>query len=104
MSNFNPYLQPALGGETDKKGDPASIETYDSPRLMTWQTRAAAPTDYEQKLGDALEALFAREVYDLDGIVAGLNDRGLADPVGQPWTKPSFKAAMKRLGDGLSAS
>jgi Recombinase-like helix-turn-helix domain len=111
VPDFNPHLRFAIdsraaAGRLDSKADgpnkggEASIERYEAPQLIRWQTRPALPTDYENALGDALEALFTREVYELGAIVEGLNDSGPADPDGNPWTEASFQAVMKRLGDG----
>jgi len=115
VPDFNPHLRahldaaaaqgdaPLAGGSVRggaNKGDASSIETYAAPQLIRWQTRPAPPSEYENALGDALEALFSREIYDLDAIVAGLNESGPAAPDGEPWTEASFQAAMKRLGDG----
>lgn len=121
MPDFNPHLRPhaATGGAPGRpqggtydagagtgsganKGDASTIERYDSPVLLRWQTRPAPPSDYENALGDALEALFTREVYTLDAIVDGLNESGPADPDGKPWTETSFTSVMARLGDGES--
>lgn len=115
MPDFNPHLQPAAerGGAQGRpydtgagtgnganKGDASTIERYDSPILIRWQTRPALPSDYENALGDALEALFTREVYALGAIIDGLNESGPADPDGKPWTEASFTSVMQRLGDG----
>lgn len=115
MPDFNPHLRPSPtgddaqtaaqterygAGDGSNKGNASSIERYDEPRLIRWQTRPALPSDYENALGDALEALFVREVFELGAIVAGLNENGPADPDGKPWTETSFTAAMKRLGAG----
>ena len=114
MSDFNPHLRFAMeakaaAGQLDSKADgpnkgsEQSIERYDAPALIRWQTRPALPTDYENALGDALEALFTNEIYELDAIIAGLNESGPADPDGNPWTEASFQAIMKRLGAGEPA-
>jgi hypothetical protein len=58
----------------------------------------APPSDYEVKLGDALEAILSQGVHDIDGIVAGLNESGVAPPEGQQWTADLFKSEMARLG------
>ena len=111
MAEYNPHLQfakeaEAAAGRLDtksdgpNKGNDASIERYGEPELIRWQTRPAPPSDYENALGDALEALFTREIYELDAIVTGLNESGPADPDGNPWTEASFRSAMKRLGAG----
>ena len=62
------------------------------------QCRDWAETPYTKVLGDALESLFDRSVHDLDGIVAGLNEAGVAPPDGGRWTAERFTAEMARLG------
>jgi hypothetical protein len=49
-------------------------------------------------LADALEAIFAKEVYELDAIVAELNRRGLRTEDGTEWTAEAYAATLKRLG------
>jgi hypothetical protein len=62
------------------------------------QARTAAPTDYENKLGDALEAAFADGIQDLGPLVARLNEAGARAPDGKAWTEQSFQTEIKRLG------
>ena len=62
------------------------------------QCRDWEETPYTRALGDALERLFDREVHDLDGIVTGLNEAGVAPPDGKRWTAGNFRAEMARLG------
>jgi hypothetical protein len=62
------------------------------------QARRRAPTDYENRLGDALEAALADGVHDLAALVARLNAQGVAAPDGAPWTEARFEHAMKELG------
>jgi hypothetical protein len=62
------------------------------------QARRRAPTEYENRLGDALEAAFADGVHDLPALVARLSARGVAAPDGAPWTEARFEQAMKELG------
>lgn len=66
--------------------------------LEPWQTRNGAPTDYENRLGDALEEIFRRGVHDLPGIVMSLRDAGLRAPDGGTWTEQNFAETMNRLG------
>ena len=73
-------------------------EVYDETRNVVWQTRASDPTPYEDALGKALAEIFAAEIYDLPGIVAKLNDKGLTTEDGAAWTEESFQSEMKRLG------
>ncbi|MFB3102112.1 MAG: recombinase-like helix-turn-helix domain-containing protein [Alphaproteobacteria bacterium] len=94
--DYNPWL----AEQRSNKGDPSTIERSEAPELYRWQTRARRPTAYEDRLADALTAIFAEEVYEIDGIVGALNSAGVPDPDGAPWTVESFPPAMKRLGDG----
>lgn len=73
-------------------------EVYDETRNVVWQTRAADPTPHENAMGEALEKIFAAEIYDLPGIVAKLNEMGLTTEDGAAWTEDSFQADIKRLG------
>jgi hypothetical protein len=66
--------------------------------LDPWQSKKGEPTPWENALGDAMEALFRDGVHDLPGIVAGLNEKGVAAPEGGTWTAEKFTEAMKRLG------
>lgn len=71
---------------------------YEEPGNIVWQTRDHAPTAFESELADALEAIFAKEVYELDAIVAELNRRGLRTEDGTEWTAEAYAATLKRLG------
>jgi hypothetical protein len=62
------------------------------------QQRTAEPTAFENKLGDALEAIFMRREYELAQIVSSLNATEVFDEDGSPWTEASFCAVMERLG------
>ena len=65
---------------------------------IVWQTRSAAPTYYENALGDALEKVFGEGAESLEQVVAGLNGVGFRMPDGKPWTAASFESEMARLG------
>lgn len=73
-------------------------EPFDETRNVVWQQRAADPTVYENALGDALEEIFAAEIYDLPSIVERLNEMGPQPQDGGSWTEDAFQAEMKRLG------
>lgn len=62
------------------------------------QARRHAPTEYENRLGDALEAAFADGVHELSALVARLNADGIKAPDGGAWTEAGFERAMKALG------
>ncbi len=63
----------------------------------THQSRGAAPTAYENLLGDAIERAFAAGIHELDALVRYLNESGQAAPDGKPWTPQRFTPAMPRL-------
>jgi hypothetical protein len=67
-------------------------------RLDARQAGKTLPSDYENRLGDALEEVFKSGIHDLAGIVAALNARGLASPDGGAWTEANFGDTMRRLG------
>lgn len=73
-------------------------EIYDETRNVIWQQRAGEPTTYENAVGDALEKIFAEEVYDLPGIVARLNEMKLKTESGDGWTEENFQVEIDRLG------
>ncbi len=98
MIDHNVALKQWLEKSGDTKGDESSIERPDAVQNVRWQTRAAAPTDYENRLGDALQEIFAEGIYDLPGLVAALNARGVGTQAGAAWTEDSFAAEMARLG------
>jgi len=62
------------------------------------QTRTAAPTAYENRLGDALEAAFAAGHHELPALIKALNAEGVTDPEGVAWTEASFQMVMAQLG------
>jgi hypothetical protein len=74
------------------------IEKPEDRNNIVWQTRTREPTDYENRLGDALEQVFAGGATALGEVVEGLNQLGFPGPDGRAWTETSFQAEMKRLG------
>ena len=74
------------------------IEKPDEVENAVWQTRDAEPTDYENRLGDALEQVFADGAAALGEVVERLNKLKFPDRGGRPWTEASFQAEMRRLG------
>ena len=96
--DYNPGLA-RKRGTGDDKGGPATIERPDKVDNIPWQTRAAVPTEREKALADALQAIFAAEIYELPAIIEQLNKRKLAAPDGAPaWTEENFRAEFARLG------
>jgi len=95
MSDANPWLGPDLAGT---KGGEHTLERPGEARNLVWQSRAAPPSEAENRLADALQRIFADAVYDLPGIVARLNQVGVAGPGGALWTEASFAGELARLG------
>ena len=98
MTEYNVALKQWLEKSSGNKGDESSIERPDAVQNVRWQTRASAPSEYENRLGDALQEIFAEGIYDLPGIVAALNERGVGSAAGAAWTEGAFAAEMARLG------
>ena len=85
----NPFL---------KKGATGGRGALESPLNIEWQTRAAPPTEFENRLGDALEEVFAAGAGALAEVVARLNAMRVFDENGRAWTEASFQETMRRLG------
>ena len=87
--DHNPFLAKSAA---DARGGVEKRENIE------WQTRAAPPTEHENRLGDALEQIFALGSESLPDIIRQLNAGGVLDPSGEPWTEASFQHCMKNLG------
>lgn len=97
--DYNPLLAPTSGADA-RKGSEATIEDPDRVANLRWQTRPAPLTVAEEALADALQTIFADEVYGLDGIVERLNRMKVSPPAGAPaWSEESFRAEIRRLAD-----
>ncbi len=94
MKDHNPGLTP----DPRDKGHEAGIEHPGGVENIAWQTRAAPPTDAENALADALQAIFAEEIYDLPGIVARLTGSVPPPEGSQHWTTALLAAELRRLG------
>ncbi|HJV27747.1 MAG TPA: recombinase-like helix-turn-helix domain-containing protein [Aromatoleum sp.] len=66
--------------------------------LEPHQARSAAPTPFEDLLGDAIERAYAQGIHELESLVAYLNQSGPSAPNGSQWTTELFCAEMARLG------
>ncbi|HUZ74657.1 MAG TPA: recombinase-like helix-turn-helix domain-containing protein [Stellaceae bacterium] len=96
--DHNPHLA-VVPRSGDDKGSEAGIERPDRVVNIAWQTRAAPPGAAENALADALQAIFAEEIYELPRIVERLNRLGVAPPAGAAaWSEESFQAELHRLG------
>ena len=80
-----------------RKTEPGARGGVEERINIEWQNRADPPTEFETRLGDALEQIFADGVESLPEVVRELN-RITPDRAGNPWTEESFQAEMKRLG------
>lgn len=96
--DHNPQLRPWQASAPNNVAGKGKIEAPGKAKNIVWQTRAAAPTDYENSLGDALEQVFGQGAENLDDVVAGLNRLGMRQRNGQAWTADLFTAEMARLG------
>ena len=61
------------------------------------QAQRRAPTDYENLLGDALEAALAAGAWELDSLVDKLNAEGIRTPQGSSWTVTNFREVIDEL-------
>ena len=94
MTDHNPGLTP----DRATKGGEVGIEHPDRVRNIPWQTRAAPPTAAENTLADALQAIFADEIYDLPRVVERLNGM-VPPPEGSArWTEAALRTELARLG------
>lgn len=67
------------------------------PYREVHQTRTHPPTEYENRLGDALEEAFSEKAWELPQLVERLNALGVSDPQGAPWTEESFPRVMASI-------
>ena len=98
QTDFNPHLAPRPAADQDVgKG---SIERPADAKNIPWQTRQALPTDYENRLGDALEVIFENGATDLPAVIAALNATDIRSRMGTAWTAHLFEEEMRRLAGG----
>jgi hypothetical protein len=69
--------------------------------LQPNQARRREPTQYETLLGDAMERAFGQGLWELDQLLAYLNQVGPLGPDGKSWTAESFPLEMQRLSQGV---
>jgi hypothetical protein len=96
--DHNPHLRPWLTPTPNNVAGKGKIEVPGQMRNIVWQNRAAAPTDYENALGDALEAVFEQGAQTAEQVAEGLNGIGFRTPDGDAWTAAVFEAEIARLG------
>ena len=68
-----------------------------APYVIPRQAQRREPTDYENLLGDALEAAFASGAWELDALVARLNADGIRTPEGEQWTTANLEPILQTL-------
>lgn len=68
-----------------------------APYMNPHQAQDRAPTNYENRLGDALEAAFAAGASELHDVVERLNAGGIRTPEGTQWTVDNFEPILKAL-------
>jgi len=95
---YNTRLAAASEPDT-RKGSPATIEDPARVENLRWQTRPAPLTADENALADALQTIFATEVYELDGIVDRLNQMKISPPGAPLWTEENFRSELRRLAN-----
>lgn len=96
--DHNPHLKSWTAPTPNKVAGKGRIEIPGEVENIVWQTRASAPSDYENALGDAIETAFGEGHYDLEPLVARINELGVRTPDGTLWTQDRFTAEMARLG------
>jgi len=96
--DHNPLLKPWIRPKPEDAAGKGWIERPAEVANVVWQTRAAPPTEYENKLGDALVACFGAGIVELNSLVARLNEMGVLAPDGARWTPAAFEREMARLG------
>ncbi|MEM7442200.1 MAG: recombinase-like helix-turn-helix domain-containing protein [Pseudomonadota bacterium] len=96
--DHNPFLKSWEVPTPNKAAGKGSVEIPSQAENIVWQTRAAPPSAYENALGDAIETAFGEGHYELEPLVARINELGVKSPEGTPWTEQRFCAEMARLG------
>lgn len=95
---FNPYLQPFSPPAPDQAAGKGYIEIPGKAENLRWQTRVAAPTEYENALADMLEQVYAAGAATAQEIAEGLNQRNFRNASGDSWTVASLASEMSVLG------
>jgi hypothetical protein len=96
--DHNPNLKPWRRPEPNQVAGKGRIEDPDKVENIVHQTRSSPPTEYENRLGDALMEIFDSDIEELTAIVSALNRMGVKAPNGEFWSEESFQIEMRRLG------
>ena len=105
----NPFLARLAQAGSNQRATPAGAAqrgSIDPPQRavgggaenLIWQTRDHAPTEYENRLADAIEAGFEAGADSAAAMAEQLNGRGVHAPDGAPFSADSFAALMRELG------
>ena len=98
IQEYNPYIEAYRNARPNQVAGGGQVFGSADRDLIVWQTRPAAPSEYERTLADALEQIFAQRTYDLPEIVAALNREGVRTPAGEAWTERNFQDTLRELG------
>lgn len=96
--SYNPHLRNWERPRPNNVAGKGHIQKPGQTRNIIWQTRAAAPTEPENALGDALEKALGAGADSLAALASGLNSENLLAPDGSAWTEASLAAELHRLG------
>jgi len=96
--DHNPNLKPWRRPEPNQVAGKGRIENPDEVINIVHQTRSAPPTEYENRLGEALVKIFDSDVNQLPAVVTSLNEMGVKSPNGKLWSEENFRLEMRRLG------
>ena len=94
--DYNPYLREGEPRPDQRVGN-GVIDVPGRVENIVWQTRTRPPTEYENRLGDALEQVFEAGAIALGDVVAKLNDLGVRTEDGRRWTAEVFTQEIERL-------
>jgi hypothetical protein len=96
-------LNPFLTGSGESKGGGGYLEDPSSVENIAGQTAARPPDSFESRLADALMAVFADGVWELNRVVMELNARGCRDNNGSEWTAAAFQVQLAQSAARLFA-
>lgn len=96
--DHNPNLKPWGRSEPNQAAGKGMIEKPDEVENIIHQTRSTPPTEYENRLGEALTEIFDADVDQLPDVITKLNEMGVQAPNGKLWSEESFRLEMRRLG------
>ena len=96
--DYNPHLKNWQRPDPNKSAGKGNIEKPGEGENFVHQTRGTPPTDYENKLGQALEEIYSENIKELVDVVRRLNEMGIQTLKGETWTEEEFRLEMRRLG------